>query len=70
MDAIEPDRTPIDDVEAEAAALRHRAHRMLRDDPGREARWARWQAENADSIAAYNRWFEREGHRYLNTNLL
>ena len=39
--------------------------RELKDDPHRAARGARWQEENAGAIAAYNAWFEAEGHQYL-----
>ncbi|MDO6413816.1 type II toxin-antitoxin system CcdA family antitoxin [Sphingomonas sp. BIUV-7] len=37
-------------------------------DADREARWSAWRAENADGIAALNRWYEENGHplaRYM-----
>ena len=39
-------------------------------DPGRAARWAAWQAENAEAIESFNRWFDETGHRYLRPPLL
>ena len=49
-------------IESDAA---HRARSTMINDQSREAGWAKWQAENAVAMDDYNRWFAKEGHKFL-----
>lgn len=62
MDAANSKPEPVDDADDEVSPHVADHLRALRDDPGREARWAKWQAENAGAIAASNAWYEKNGH--------
>lgn len=62
MDAANSKREPIEDAGDDVSPRVAARLRALRDDPDRAARWAKWQAEHADRIAASNAWYEKNGH--------